>query len=188
MSETLRPLVAPVGAPPRLGRQPLPSYRHVPGLTPHPVTHSSGHSHGLVEEPYLLAGLDLPRDWRSCAPYLEGVDLFNRAFFWEAHEAWEAAWLAVGAGTVVGRYLQGLIQAAAALLKHHVAMETGVRNLLRKSRRNLEPADGWLDAAGTDRFMGIRLREWRRQVERYLSEGGGLPEGDVPFPFLYLRP
>ena len=80
----------------------------------------------------------------------------NRAFFWEAHEAWEAVWLAAGAETPVGRFLQGLIQAAAALLKRHVGMETGARNLLAKSRRNLGPAYEWLRAADRERFMGIR--------------------------------
>ena len=139
MRQPLRPLTPPDGPPPRLTERPLPRYRHVPGLTPHPVTHPDGHSHGIVETPLSLDEIDLPRDWSSCEPYLEGVDLFNRGFFWEAHEAWETVWLAAGPGTTVGRFLQGLIQAAAALLKRHVDMPTGSRNLLARSLGNLEP-------------------------------------------------
>lgn len=182
MSGSLRPLIAPAGAPARLGHRPLPSYRHVPGLTPHPVTHADGHSYGVVEETISLAGLQLPRDWRACDEYLEGIDLFNRAFFWEAHEAWEAAWLAAGTDTVVGRYLQGLIQASAALLKRHVGMQRGALNLLKKSRRNLGPAIDWLRSAGEERFMGIRLDEWQPALEQYVSAG------DRRFPFLDPRP
>lgn len=166
-----RPLVPPTGAPPRFGNHALPSYRHVPGLTPHPVTHPDGHSHGVVEVPLDPDSLELPSDWQSCASYLDGIDLFNRAYLWEAHEAWEAVWLAAGAETVVGRFLQGLIQAAAAMLKRHVGMPRGARNLLAKSARNLTPATEWLGAAGEERFMGIRLDEWQEALECYLEDG-----------------
>lgn len=182
MSDPLRPLEPPIGAPARFGHRALPRYRHVPGLTPHPVTHPDGHSYGLVEETISLAGVDLPRDWRSCAEYLEGIDLFNRAFFWEAHEAWEAVWLAAGTDTVVGRYLQGLIQAAAALLKQHVAMRVGAMNLLAKSSLNLKPANDWLRVAGEERYMGVRLDEWQQALERHLVDG------KAEFPFLEPRP
>ncbi|HYE77871.1 MAG TPA: DUF309 domain-containing protein, partial [bacterium] len=47
--------------------------------------------------------------------YLEGIRLFNGGCFFEAHEAWESAWL-----RAEGRermFYQGLIQAAAAFVK-----------------------------------------------------------------------
>jgi predicted metal-dependent hydrolase len=146
-------------------------------VTPHPVTHPEGHSFGLPEEAASLDGVRLPDDWRDCLEYLEGIDLFNRAYFWEAHEAWEAVWHAVGTDTTVGRYLQGLIQVAAALLKHHLGMETGVRNLLAKSARNLEPSHEWLRRRGSDRFMGVSLAEWETRVRAFV-------DGEVAYPFL----
>jgi len=128
----------------------------------------------------MLAGLELPGDWRACELYLEGIDLFNRAFLWEAHEAWEAVWHAAGQESTVGRYLQGLIQVAAALLKRQLEMETGVRNLLAKSERNLEPARAWLHATDAERFMGLALREWEAAVRDYLDRAGA-------YPFLVVR-
>lgn len=178
MSADLRPLEAPAGAPPRLGNQPLPPYRHVPGLTPHPVTHAEGHSFCAHAEPSQIAGLELPRDWRLCADYLEGVDLFNRAYFWEAHEAWEALWHAVGHDTLVGRYLQGLIQASAALLKQHAGVDRGTLSLHAKSSRNLTPARQWLAARSRDRFMGVALVAWEDRLAVYLSNS------QAAFPFL----
>ncbi|HXG59644.1 MAG TPA: DUF309 domain-containing protein [Thermoanaerobaculia bacterium] len=52
--------------------------------------------------------------------FLEGVERFNRQRFWDAHEAWEELWLAAGSDLV--RFLQGLIQLAAAY--HHVQRGT----------------------------------------------------------------
>ena len=55
-----------------------------------------------------------------------GVDLFNSARFWDAHEAWERAWLQASGDNRL--FLQGLIQLAAAY--HHVQRGTfrgGVR-------------------------------------------------------------
>ena len=45
----------------------------------------------------------------------EGIALFNQGRFWEAHEAWEDAWLAEEGPTKL--FLQGLIQLTAAFHK-----------------------------------------------------------------------
>jgi predicted metal-dependent hydrolase len=144
------------------------------------VTDPRGHSYGAREEVADLEGKTLPQDWRNVEEYLLGVDLYNRAFFWEAHESWEAVWHAVGKGTVVGRFLQGLIQASAALLQHHVGHSRGARNLIAKSDANLQPAREWLTEHGTERYMGISLRAWESRVRSFI-------EGRSPdFPFLDL--
>ena len=48
--------------------------------------------------------------------FLEGVERFNAAEFWNAHESWEILWLV--AETDLDQFLQGLIQLAAAY--HHL--------------------------------------------------------------------
>lgn len=48
--------------------------------------------------------------------FIEGVERFNAAEFWHAHESWETLWLA--AESDVDEFLQGLIQLAAAY--HHL--------------------------------------------------------------------
>lgn len=108
-----KPIPAPHPAPVlRLGDWPLPPYRYVPGLNPHPFRHSGGHAYTDGSAPQEDPG-QLPRLWRR------GSDLFDQRFYWEAHEAWEACWHHTPAGP--RRQLQqGLIQAAAARLKLHM--------------------------------------------------------------------
>jgi len=171
----LRPLDAPRDVPPRWTSRPFPAYRHVPGLTPHPVTDPRGHSHGEREPEVDLTGISLPAQWRRCEEYLAGVDLFNAAYLWEAHEAWEAVWHAAGHDTSVGRFLQGLIQIAAALLHHHRGTREGHRRLHERAIglvAALPPdADGYA--------MGVPVGEWLRAVDRYLRSDG-------PYPLLRL--
>jgi predicted metal-dependent hydrolase len=116
--------------------------------------------------------------WALCHEYLEGVDLYNRAYFWEAHEEWEALWHAVGHDSLVGRYLQGLIQASAALLKQHSGVARGAASLHAKSAGNLTPARRWLADRSGERFMGVVLEAWEGRLADYLSDGRS------PFPFL----
>ena len=59
-------------------------------------------------------------DWEA---YERGIRLFNREKFFEAHEAWEEIWHR--AHEVDRRFLQGLIQAAAFLLKVEQGNLTG---------------------------------------------------------------
>lgn len=110
--------------------------------------------------------------------YLFGIDLFNAAFFWEAHESWEAVWHAVERQSVVGHFLQALIQSSAAVLQHHRGRMRGVRNLLERSNANLEAARQWLESRQRTDFMGVELDVWRAQLERHLA--GSSPA----FPFL----
>ncbi|MBI4499628.1 MAG: DUF309 domain-containing protein [Gemmatimonadetes bacterium] len=56
----------------------------------------------------------------------QAVTLFNRRQYWEAHEALEGIWRAVD-DEVEARVLQGLIQAAAALLHQARGNPHGVR-------------------------------------------------------------
>jgi predicted metal-dependent hydrolase len=46
-----------------------------------------------------------------------GITLFNRGFYWEAHEAWELAWIPDRHGPDRGFY-KGLIQVAAGCLHY----------------------------------------------------------------------
>lgn len=62
-------------------------------------------------------------DRAACAA--EAVDLFNRGRYWEAHEALETIWRSVP-DEDEARVLQGLIQAAAALLHRERGNRHGV--------------------------------------------------------------
>jgi hypothetical protein len=120
------------GEVPRYSSRALPVYRYVPGVHPHPTRHPSGHSYGAGSSraDARAAAVDHP-DWRF------GVDLFNRFFFWEAHEAWEELWRRAAPDCVERLLLQGLIQLAAALLKVHTGALRAAQRLSRESLAKL---------------------------------------------------
>jgi uncharacterized protein len=76
----------------------------------------------------------------------QGIVLFNRGHYFEAHEVWEDLWRAT-AGPLKVCY-QGLIQAAVGM--HHLSNlnEAGAASQLEKSIRNLE--SGGTDVADLD--------------------------------------
>ena len=60
----------------------LPDHRFLPGTTArHPVALTAGMP---VER-----GAPVAANWRDSRRYLAGVDHFNFAYWWEAHEFWE---------------------------------------------------------------------------------------------------
>ena len=152
----------------------------MPGLTPHPVNHPAGHLFGHQGFALTAACRELPTSWNECAEYLYGVDLFNRAYLWEAHEAWEAVWIAAGKTRPPAMFVQGLIQIAAALLRQHLGTPDGARNLLARAHRRLAPVEADLVAAGKSTYLGIQIGPWKQAVERFLMTDS------APYPFLRL--
>jgi hypothetical protein len=141
----------------------FPPYRHVPGHTPHPRTDPAGHSHGLPEP----ASEELRQDnWHAHPAYLFGADLFNHAYWWEAHEHWEAAWKST-ADEVTRSFLQGLIQLAAALIKWHAGNERGQARLWRRSRARLQSV-----AEHHPVFLGLEVPALVARSDRFLAAPG----------------
>ena len=150
--------------PPRYTREPFPAYRYLPFRSdnPHPRRDPAGHSYGKKEE-YLPDFKE--EDWQDCHPYLYGVDLFNYGYWWEAHEAWEAVWLAAGQDTPVGHFIQGLIQLAAAQLKRFCDEARGARLLTESGIAKLSIARGTC--------LGIEVAALIAEAERCLLENQG---------------
>ena len=89
----------------------LPPYAYMPGQNPHPFKDPKGHQYG--------ADWNFPFNeiWRLDQGWLLGLDLFDHGFFWESHEVWEAQWKTLPRESENRILLQGMIQAAASLLK-----------------------------------------------------------------------
>ena len=107
---------------------------------------------------------------------LRGVELFNAAEFFEAHEVLADVWRA--APEPERKFLQGLIQVAVALHHHSRGNVVGCRSLLARAQRNLSgyPAQhGGLDVAA----LLIALTHWREALET----GQSVP----PLPKLMVR-
>jgi hypothetical protein len=129
---------APLPPPVRLvPDRPLPSYRFVPGLHPHPFRHKNGHLYTDGSPPE-------ERPWdREQAPeadveFLFGVDLFNHRYFWEAHETWEAIWHQVDRTDPRAELFQALIQAGAYALQQHRGKTKSAKRLLAAVLRRFE--------------------------------------------------
>jgi len=146
----------------------LPPYSYVPGHDwPHPVNDPGGHlcvaqdqahappiSPGVLEtlptEPparrlALAAMLAANSRWRYA------VDLFNGGWYWEAHEAWESFWNALGRTTSEAQLVQGLIHLAAACVKVREGKPNGVARHTRRARELL----GELTAARPGDALGL---------------------------------
>ncbi|MBI1348759.1 DUF309 domain-containing protein [bacterium] len=63
------------------------------------------------------------------------IDLFNHGYYWEAHEAWEALWVAVGRSGPVADLLKGLIKLAAAGVKLRAGNAAGVQRHAQRARQ-----------------------------------------------------
>ena len=110
----------------------------MPGVFLHPTRDPAGHSYRSGEVVARggseAAAGDALESWRF------GVDLFNRFYFWEAHEAWEALWRAAPVGSARRDLLHGLIQIAAALLKVHLGRVDAARRLASAGMLELRQA------------------------------------------------
>ena len=100
--------------------------------------------------------------------FLRAIDHFNRAEFFDAHEAWEDVWRETPPPDK--QFLQGLIQVAVAFHHHSTGNVVGARSLLPRACRNLQgcPQD----------FRGIRIAQLMQSLQEWqaaLAEGRPVP-------------
>ena len=102
-----------------------------------------------------------------------GVDLFNRALYWEAHEAWEHEWMPDRRGPDSGFY-KGLIQVAAGCLHYQRRNRRGAVNKWRSGAAYLRPY--------LPEHSGVRLSPLVTAVDGFLEamSVGGWPELEMP--------
>lgn len=152
-----------------------PSYSFVPGHWPHPTRDPEGHSYGI--EPRVAEPLDLEK-WSECKPYLEGVELFNAGYYWEAHEAWEDVWKAVGRKGVVGELLKGLIKLTAVGVKVRQGCGNAARSLLEQAASHLRAVH---DQQSGSHTAGLNLCELAQWCDRLTFEVHAI-RGDPTLP------
>lgn len=148
----------------------FPAYRFVPGRDPHPTSDTRGHSYHPPGTPVPSVTYVPPGEWKTSTDYLFGCDLYNHAYWWEAHEAWEGLWQLTDKKAVQGRFLQGLIQASACHLKRFLG---GVPGVERLSRTSLTYLHGVIDELNGELngepFMGLDLVAFVAQLEAYYA-------------------
>lgn len=151
-----------------LPRHALPSYRHTPGLTPHPRTSPSGHAVAQPEPSCPPLTVD---NWSQHESWLWGIDLYNAAYWWEAHEHWEAAWRQADRGQATAHLLQGVIQLSAALIKWNLGNERGRSGLWQRSR-------GHLTAVAQPRWLGVDVDGLIKATEQLFAAHRQRPADD----------
>ena len=129
----------------------LPASRFIPGLPPPREPRQTAAVHG----PWT------PKQWPTLQPYLRGADLFNRWYFWEAHEEWECLWRAHPPQSAPARYIQGLIAAAASLLKLRIGQLRSARTLSTAACERLAVFRGI--------WMGLEVERFRADLTRCLA-------------------
>jgi hypothetical protein len=106
----------------------------------------------------------------------EGIELFNRAAFFDAHEALEDVWRSAPAADK--KFLQGLIQVAVALYHHGNGNSVGARSVLRRAFRNLSRYPENFGGINSELLLSS-ISAWQRA----LDEGTPVP----PLPRIVLR-
>lgn len=188
-ADAASPLIA--AAAPRYSNQPFPPYRYRPGRHPHPTADPRGHSFVPPGAPHHEVDCPDPDDWAASPEYLFACDLYNHAYWWEAHETWEALWQRTDKSALQGRFLQGLIQAAACHLKRLVGPPAGFERLRETHLRLLRSAAAELDPARGYIYMGLNLPLWIAALECYHAAPAVDPRVPPPhdpprFPYIRL--
>lgn len=120
-----------------LAAQPLPERPFLPGTgMPRPTGESL-----LADD----AGAELPNDWPTSPAFLFGVDLLNAGYYWEAHEQWEGLWKTAAQQSAERAVLQGLIQAAASMLKAKLEQRGGAISLAMSANEHLLAGNDGVD-------------------------------------------
>ena len=118
----------------RFTMEELPRYRHIPGMTPHPISDKKGHSYGKRRKKIIRL---TEKDWYNNEQYLYAIDFFNFKYYWETHEVLEDLWK-LEEDSILKLFLQGLIQISAAYLKWIQGLEEGRKKLSFKGLNKLE--------------------------------------------------
>jgi len=134
---------------------PLPPFAYVPGRTPR-------HAEGRWDDVRATAWVGMSADELAASPaFRAGLAFFENGYFWEAHEVWEAVWMACAPNSAEHRFVQALIQLANAELK--LAMEKP-----RAALRLCAIAGAHLDeavAGGNAELLGVSVTWVRGRLE-----------------------
>jgi predicted metal-dependent hydrolase len=78
----------------------------------------------------LKAGLEECRDAGASAAFAGGLKAFEARYYWEAHELFEAVWMALPEASAEKLFLRGLIQLANAGLKRRMGRMAAAERIL----------------------------------------------------------
>ncbi|MCR4337131.1 MAG: DUF309 domain-containing protein [Candidatus Omnitrophica bacterium] len=168
---------------PRYSQRAFPPYRFISGENPHPTESPQGHSYQKKEhgvEPLILT------QWAKNQDYLFAIDLYNYAFWWESHEAWEGLWRQTSSSDLSHQFLQGLIKISAAFLKWHQHHQNGLEHLYVGGIEHLKHV-----CQQKEIYMGIDLMAHIAKLSVHfrgvIADEAYWPDPLVNYPFIVLE-
>lgn len=99
----------------------------------------------------------------SGADFNRGLNLFNRAHFFDAHEILEDVWRSLPRDRPLRRHLQGMVQLAVAFHHESKGNHVGARSVLERAIRNLNGADSSFPDLDLDRLRA-ELADWQKHL------------------------
>jgi hypothetical protein len=141
----------------------LPDEPYVPGRGMTHPRRRAGNSH----LPPLPTTTLTRANWTRTIRYLYAADLFNYGYWWEVHEVLEGLWLRLDHASPTALFLQGLIQATAAVLKKEMGETVASVALLAKARLKL--------SACPPHSFGLDTTVFLEALAAYLSRDGADP-------------
>ena len=93
----------------------------------------------------------------------QGINLFNRAHYFDAHEVLEDVWRSLPREGPARRHLQGMVQLAVAFHHESTGNKVGAGSVLDRARRNLNGADSSFPHLDLDRLRA-NIVEWQKYL------------------------
>jgi predicted metal-dependent hydrolase len=119
------------------------------------------------------------RDSEPDRRFLAGIELFNRAEYFEAHEVWEELWNDCPAAD--RRFYQGLIQAAVAIYHFNRNNHAGAARLFHSGKR-------YMTSYGLV-YQGLNIVTFWAAMEAHLAPALARPNArSGPRPVITLHP
>ncbi|CUH82072.1 DUF309 domain-containing protein [Tropicibacter naphthalenivorans] len=134
-----------------------PPFAYLPGQT-------ARHPEGAFDRFKQVA----PGALSASMPWRLGLDLYHEGFFWEAHELWEAVWLAAPPNSAERCAIQGVIQLANAALKRRMGREAAAQRLDDLAEAHLlEAARRGADVMALTETQILALKKIARGPQKY---------------------
>ena len=134
----------------------LPPHAHVPGV-------NARHRDGLFDAIRATVNSGMTESQLAQSPaFRDGLRFHRAGFFWEAHEVWEAVWMACGEGSGEKPFVQGLIQLANARLKLAMDRPKAASRLCDLASQCLDEAAS--RASGVTMVLGLPVDEIRGEI------------------------
>lgn len=175
--------IVPNPAYPRYTNFIFPEYRFIPGENLHPITDPLGHSY---QKKFATPDILKTENWKTNQRYLWAIDLYNHAFWWEAHEAFEGLWQITPKTDRTRDLLQGLIKICAAFLKWYSLQFRGAKILFNSGLSHLASVLEFCPQC-----MGINLERYMVGIRKHffhMKENSTAKENILKdYPFIFLN-